>query len=75
LEDRVRKAEAVAESRERQIKNLEEDRSRLTERAELLGALLKSERETSEIKIKRLADDLAGSAAPSLWDPKCGIRT
>jgi chromosome segregation ATPase len=63
LEDRIRKAEAVAENRERRIKNLEEDHSRLTDRAELLEALLKSERETSELKIKRLTDDPPGSPA------------
>jgi len=68
LEERARKAEAVAENRERRIKNLEEDRSRLTERAEFLEALLKSERETSELKIKRLSEELAGSTAPGPRD-------
>jgi len=63
LEDRIRKTETVAENRERRIKNLEEDRSRLTKRAELLEALLQSERETSELKIKRLTDDLPAPAA------------
>ena len=63
LEDRIRKTETVAENRERRIKNLEEERSRLTKRAELLEALLQSERETSELKIKRLTDDLPAPAA------------
>ena len=64
LQDRARKAEAVAENRERRIKVLEDDCSRLTERAELLEALLKSERETSELKIKRVSEELANSTAP-----------
>jgi len=64
LEDRARKAEAVAENRERRIKSLEEDRSRLTERAELLEALLNSERQTSELKIKRLTEELGSSTTP-----------
>lgn len=63
LEDRIRKAEALAENRERRIKSLEDDRSRLTERAELLEALLQSERETSGLKTRRLTEELAGSAS------------
>jgi len=74
LENRIGKAEAIAESRERRIKNLEEDRSRLTQRVELLEALLNSERETSESKIKRLTEELAGSAARVL-NPRCAEGT
>src|SRR5262249_51227004 len=63
LEDRILKAEALAENRERRIRSLEEERSKLTERAELLEALLQSERETSGLKTRRLTAELAGSAA------------
>jgi len=58
LEGKVRRAETEAESRERQIKNLEDSRSRLTERVEVLEALLGSEREVAEAKIKRLTEEL-----------------
>jgi predicted nucleic acid-binding Zn-ribbon protein len=74
LEERAKKAEAVAENGERRIKNLEEDRSRLTERTEFLESLLKSERETSELKIKRLTEKLSGSTAPSPRDQECAER-
>ena len=58
LEDKIRKAEAAAESRGTQIKTLEESRRRLNERVEVLETLSKSEREIAESKIKRLTEEL-----------------
>jgi chromosome segregation ATPase len=58
LEDKLRRSEVEAEHKERQIKNLEDSRTRLNERVEILEALLKSEREVAESKIKRLTEEL-----------------
>ena len=58
LEDKARRAAAAAESQEKQIKNLQDSRSKLNERVEVLEALLKSEREVAESRIKRLTEEL-----------------
>src|SRR5262249_28679336 len=58
LEDKIKKAEVAAESRESQLKNLEDDRARVNERIQILEALLKSEREVAESKIVRLSQEL-----------------
>lgn len=58
LENKIRRAEAIAENQERQIKGLGDDRNRLNERVEVLEALLKSEREVAESKIKRMTEKL-----------------
>lgn len=58
LEGKLRRAEAGAESRERQTKRLEGDCDRLNERVEVLEALLESERQVADAKIKRLTEEL-----------------
>jgi chromosome segregation ATPase len=58
LEDKIKKAEALAATQEAQIKHLEAMRGKLDKRIEVLEALLKSEREVAERKISRLNEQL-----------------
>jgi chromosome segregation ATPase len=74
LQDKIKKTGAVTETQEVQINHLEEVRGKLDKRIQVLEALLKSEREIAELKIKRLSDELqrhcsAHSAAPAV--PSC----
>lgn len=58
LEERIKKAESKVEKQEMQIKGLQAVRGKLDKRMQVLEALLKSEHEIAERKIKRLTDDL-----------------
>ena len=58
LEERIKNAESKVEKQEMQIKGLEAVRCKLDKRMRVLEALLKSEHEIAERKIKRLTDDL-----------------
>jgi chromosome segregation ATPase len=58
LEERARRAEALAANRETQIRNLEDSRAKLAERGDVLDSLLKSERDVAELKIRRLTWEL-----------------
>jgi chromosome segregation ATPase len=58
LEDKIKKAEALAATQEVRIKHLEAVRGKLDKRLEVLEALLKSEREVAELKITRLTEQL-----------------
>jgi chromosome segregation ATPase len=58
LEDKIKKAEALAATQEVRIKHLEAVRGKLDKRLEVLEALLKSEREIAELKITRLTEQL-----------------
>ena len=55
---KIKNTEAMAETREMQIKHLQEVRGKLDERIQVLEALLESEREVAERKITRLTDEL-----------------
>jgi hypothetical protein len=48
----------MAETREMQVKHLQDVRGKLDERIQVLEALLQSEREVAERKIARLTDEL-----------------
>jgi chromosome segregation ATPase len=58
LEDKIKKTGATAATQEIQIDHLEAVRRKLDKRIQVLEALLKSEREIAELKIKRLNDEL-----------------
>jgi chromosome segregation ATPase len=58
LEDKTKKAEALAATQEARIKHLEAVRGKLDKRLEVLEALLKSEREVAERKLTRLTEQL-----------------
>ena len=58
LEERLKKAESKVEKQEMQMKGLEAVRCKLDKRIQVLEALLKSEHEIAERKIKRLTDEL-----------------
>ena len=58
LEGRIKKTGAVAATQEVQINHLETVRGKLDKRIQVLEALLKSEREIAELKIKRLSNEL-----------------
>jgi chromosome segregation ATPase len=58
-ENRIKKTEARVENQEAQIKHLETVRCKLDKRIQVLEALLKSEHEVAERKIKRLTEELA----------------
>ena len=66
LEDKIARAEALASSQESKIKALEESRGKLEKRIGVLDALLKSERDVAELKIKRLTEELRRSR-PEHW--------
>ncbi len=57
-EARIKALEATASAQDTQVKTLEEARTRLARRVEILETLRKSERETAEFKIKELTDEL-----------------
>ena len=57
-EGRVKKTEATVDLQEAQIRHLEAVRYKLEKRVQVLEALLKSEQEVWERKIKRLNDEL-----------------
>jgi ferritin len=48
----------MAETREMQVKHLQDVRGKLDERIQVLEALLESEREVAERKIARLTEEL-----------------
>ncbi len=58
LEDKIKKAEALTATHATRITHLEEVRTKLDKRVEVLEALLKSEREFAERKIMRLSEQL-----------------
>lgn len=58
LEDKIKTTETLASTQEMQIKHLEAVRGKLDKRIQALEALLKSEHEVAEIKIKRLTEEL-----------------
>jgi chromosome segregation ATPase len=58
LEDKIKKTEALAATQEMQIKHLEAVRGKLDKRVQVLEALLRSEHEVAELKIKRLTEEL-----------------
>jgi len=58
LEGKIKKTEAVAATQQMQINHLEAIRGKLDRRVQVLEALLKSEREIAELKIKRLSDEI-----------------
>jgi chromosome segregation ATPase len=58
LESRIKKTGAVAATQEVQINHLEVVRGKLDKRIQILEALLKSDREIAELKIKRLSNEL-----------------
>ena len=58
LEGHLKKTEAVAATQEMQINHLEMIRRKLDKRIQVLEALLKSEREIAELKIKRLSEEI-----------------
>ena len=57
-QEKIKSAETMAETREMQVKHLQDVRSKLDERIQVLEALLESEREVVERKIARLTDEL-----------------
>ena len=59
LEDKIKRAEALTATQATQIKHLEEIRTKLDKRVEVLETLLKSEREVAERKITRLSEQLS----------------
>jgi chromosome segregation ATPase len=58
LEGKIKKTEAVAATQQMQINHLEATRGKLDKRIQVLEALLKSDREIAELKIKRLSDEI-----------------
>lgn len=58
LENKVKKTEAKTEIQETQIKHLEAVRAKLDRRVHVLEALLRSEHELADQRIKRLTDEL-----------------
>ncbi len=58
FEARIKTLEATASAQDTQVKTLEEARTRLARRVEILETLRKSERETAEFKIKELTEEL-----------------
>lgn len=58
FENRIKSLETVAEDQVAQIKSLEEVRTRLARRIEILETLRKSEREAAEFKIRELTEEL-----------------
>jgi chromosome segregation ATPase len=65
-QDKIKNAEAMVETREMQVKHLQDVRSKLDERIQVLEALLESEREVAERKIARLTDELERCRSSSL---------
>jgi chromosome segregation ATPase len=57
-QSKIKNTEAMAETREMQVKHLQDVRGKLDERIQVLEALLQSEREVAERKIARLTDEL-----------------
>lgn len=57
LEDKIKRTEAMAATQEMQIAHLETVRTKLDKRVQALEALLKSEHEVAELKIKRLTGE------------------
>ena len=57
-QDKIKSAETMADTREMQVKHLQEVRGRLDKRIQVLEALLESEREVAERKIARLTEEL-----------------
>ena len=72
LENKVKKTEAKTEIQETQIKHLEAVRAKLDRRVHVLEALLRSEHELADQRIKRLTDELQRkqpmTALPTLQD-------
>ena len=60
-QDKIKSAETMAETREMQVKHLQDVRGKLAERIQVLEALLQSEREVAERKIARLSEELERS--------------
>ena len=58
LEGKIKKTEAMAATQQMQINHLETVRGKLDKRIQVLEALLKSERDIAELKIKRLNEEL-----------------
>jgi len=58
FEARLKVLESTAAAQDAQVRSLEEVRSRLAKRVELLETLRKSEREAAEFKIKELTEEL-----------------
>ncbi len=58
FEARIKTLEATASAQDTQVKTLEEARTRLARRVEILETLRKSEREAAEFKIKELTEEL-----------------
>jgi chromosome segregation ATPase len=58
LEGKLKKTEAMAATQQMQINHLEGICRKLDKRIQVLEALLKSEREIAELKIKRLSDEI-----------------
>jgi chromosome segregation ATPase len=58
LEARIKTLESAAAVQDTQVKTLEEARTRLARRVEILETLRKSEREAAEFKIKDLTEEL-----------------
>ncbi len=58
FEARIKTLESTGAAQDTQIKNLEEVRTRLARRVEILETLRKSERESAEFKIKELTEEL-----------------
>ena len=58
LENKVKKTEAKTEIQETQIKHLEAVRAKLDRRVHVLEALLRSEHELADQRIKRLTNEL-----------------
>ena len=58
FEARIKTLEATAAAQDTQVKSLEETRTRLARRVEILETLRKSERETAEFKIKEMTEEL-----------------
>jgi chromosome segregation ATPase len=57
-QDKIKSAEAMAETKEMQVKHLQDVRGKLEQRIQVLEALLESEREVAERKIARLTGEL-----------------
>jgi len=58
LEGKIKKTEALAATQGMQIKHLKTVRGKLDKRVQVLEALLRSEQEVAELKIKRLTEEL-----------------
>jgi chromosome segregation ATPase len=58
FEARLKTLESAAAAQDAQVKNLDEVRTRLAKRVEILETLRKSEREAAEFKIKELTEEL-----------------